>query len=372
MEKYLNKPERKLLFELLRLSLNGEMNEFSFEEQLTDTLWSKCYTLSCEQGVMALAFDGAMLLPSDLQPPKNIKIQWGMNVQNYIEKYNYYCNVAGELYAFYKKNGIAAVQLKGVGLSLNYNNPSSRQGGDIDIYTYSETDSLTDKQANTKADTLMQDMGIEVDSSGYKHSNFYYKNIPIENHKNFLNVEHYSLAKKYNSVLLKYLKPQESILNEKGAKILTPSVEFNCLFITFHAAQHLTSGIKLHHIYDWAVLLKKYGNRIPQEVNDSSFLEWVDVLTHICNSYLGTDAPYSGSLNKKLYDLTLKEIFTPYSETVRPPGNPVGIFIYKLKRFFRNNKITGDILGNTIYRAFWFSLVAHLKRPSTILLIDKK
>ena len=48
---------------------------------------------------------------------------------------------------------------------------------------------MSDKKANELADTLMKEQGIEVDMHSPKHSNFYYKGIPIENHKNFLNVE---------------------------------------------------------------------------------------------------------------------------------------------------------------------------------------
>ena len=81
------------------------------------------------------------------------------------------------LYPIYRHS----VQLKGVGFANNYPIPSHREGGDIDIFTYSaDSSGLSDREANSLADKLMRGRGIEVDfSHSQKHSMFYYKGIPI-------------------------------------------------------------------------------------------------------------------------------------------------------------------------------------------------
>lgn len=86
---------------------------------------------------MALAWDGIQTLPACLQPPKALKLNWAMAVENYEKRYRRYCHTIAELSAFYKIHGITTVQLKGVGLSTYYPIPSHREGGDIDIFTYS-------------------------------------------------------------------------------------------------------------------------------------------------------------------------------------------------------------------------------------------
>lgn len=361
-------PVRGLLLELLKCALHqGQEGGINFPNEISQQMWQQCYTLACEQGVMALAWQGVMKLPVQMQPPKNIKIVWALAVEKYGQKYSRYCATAQQLSDFYKENSISTTFLKGVGYSSLYPYPQSREGGDLDIYTYSATPNLTDKEANTEADELMSNMGIEVDTSGYKHSNFFYNNIPIENHKNFLNIEHWRLAKRYNPLLIKYLNPQLTPLLGGEYAILTPSAEFNSLFISFHTAQHLTSGIKLHHICDWAVLLNKFGNRLPKEVDDAKYLKWVDSLTYICNQYFGTNGEYLTDENNVYTDLILKEAFEPTFDSGKIPGHPVRIFIFKCKRFFYSSKVMNDLLGNTIYRAFWRSLIFHVKSPETIL-----
>lgn len=56
--------------------------------------------------------------------------------------------------------------IKGVGFANNYPIPSHREGGDIDIFTYSaDSSGLSDREANSLADKLMRGRGIEVDFS---------------------------------------------------------------------------------------------------------------------------------------------------------------------------------------------------------------
>lgn len=365
-------PVRGLLFELLRSAINGrDIVGEKFPSKISDKMWHECYLLACNQGVMALAWQGIIKLPAELQPPKGVKITWALAVERYEKSYFRYCSTVAELSEFYRENGIETVQMKGVGYSTLYPYQPAREGGDIDIFTYSASQELTDKQANLKADELMQQMGNEVDSSGYKHSNFYYKGIPIENHKNFLNVEHWNLAKRYNPVLRRYLNSQPTKLGDGKYEILTPSPQFNALFISFHAAQHLTSGIKLHHLCDWAVLLNKYGNCLPKEVDDAKYLRWTDSLTYICNTWLGTKGNYLLQQDDMYVELIMKEIFEPEYDFTKVPKEKLGIFVFKIRRFFYGNKIMNNLLGNTIWRAFWHSLVAHLRRPDTILKVDK-
>lgn len=256
MNTTLDKPEQ-MLFALLRSALNSAkpVSEILFTD-LSPTLWQACYKLACTQGVMALAWDGIQTLPARLQPPKALKLNWAMAVENYEKRYRQYCRTIAGLSAFYQTHGITTVQLKGVGLSTYYPIPSHREGGDIDIYTYSADHSRrSDAEANRMADRLMEEQGIAVDCEhSEKHSVFYYKGIPIENHKTFINSETYRIAVQMDKLLQGLLQPVSAELDGKHT-ILIPSSAFNTVFLAFHAAQHYARGLALHHLCDWACLL---------------------------------------------------------------------------------------------------------------------
>lgn len=178
-----------MLFALLRASLHGRAVERSFFQRASSHDWWQCYNLSASQGVMALAWDAVMRLPDNLLPPFELKLTWAARVEAYEEKYDRYCRTAVELSEFYAGHGIAMMQLKGVGFSRIYPVPSHRQGGDIDIYIFSARKNLmTDDEANSLANRLIQEQGIEVDfEHTEKHSVFFYKGIPVENHRTLLN-----------------------------------------------------------------------------------------------------------------------------------------------------------------------------------------
>ena len=88
-----------MLFALLRASLHQKKTETCFFEGASADDWKACYKLACQQGVMALAWDGVLKLPAEMIPPKALKITWGMAVHAYEKKYERYCNTIQELSA---------------------------------------------------------------------------------------------------------------------------------------------------------------------------------------------------------------------------------------------------------------------------------
>ena len=364
MKIQLNKPQL-MLFALLRASLHEKEVEVSCFQGATDDDWKRCYQLAVAQGVMALAWDGVLRLPIELMPFRNLKLTWAMAVEKYEAKYRRYCRTVDELSTFYANHGIATVQLKGVGFSTYYPVPEHREGGDIDIYTYSaDKNKMSDAEANGLADTLIEQQGIEVEYHSYKHSNFYYKGIPIENHKSFLNVNDYEEAVLANELLKRNLDPQEVVLAE--GRVLIPSSIFNSLFIAFHAMQHYGSGLALHHLCDWAMILKNVGWNLPTELNSQPFIQGVAALTHLCNQYLGTSVSVKGG--EKIAKVMLDEILVPkfvYNSDI-PAPNKLGIIIYKIRRFKHRIKLKKSVFGLSFGKQVWDSIVSHIRNPKTI------
>ena len=206
----------------------------------------------------------------------------------------------------------------------------------------------------------------------YKHSNFYYKGVPIENHKFFLNVEHYPVAVQVDKLLKQCLNPRPTELLDGECCILTPSPSFNTLFLAFHASQHYGSGIALHHLCDWAMLIKRYGLQLPQELTDKHFLEAIAAFTQLCNWYLGTQVEVKGG--EDLADEILQEVLHP--RYPHKAGVPVrgkwNILVYKTKRFLYMAKVSNRILYLPLWKRIWKSVVAHVLRPETIFQTEIK
>ena len=353
-----------MLFALLRSSLHGGEVEHSYFQGATPDDWKQCYHLSVKQGVMALSWDGVVRLPRELQPPLAIKISWAANVEAYEKRYMKYCKTAVELSGFYAQHGIKTVVLKGVGLSTLYPIPHHREGGDIDIYTYSACkDSISDKDANALADALISRQGITVDMSHtVKHSNFTYQGIPIENHKTFLNVKAYNIAGQMEEFLIRNMKP--SLVALPCGEILVPSGAFNTVFVALHTFQHYCAGMTLHHLCDWAMVLSRYGLCIPSSIKDKSFIDGIYALTALCNRYLGTAISVEG--DEKLAGDILSEILYPRYLVKVPAKSMAGIFIYKAKRMLYAHKKKSKVLRVSLFHIVWSSIVSHICHPSTI------
>lgn len=351
-----------MLFALLRASLHDRGAETSFFMEVSDEDWRQCYKIATRHGVMALAWDGVRKLPAELQPCGAVKLTWALAVEAYEKKYRHYCRTVDELSNLYAEHGISLMQLKGVGLSALYPVPSHREGGDIDIYTFSsDKNKMSDAQANELADELMRERGIDVSNHSCKHSFFYFNGVPIENHKTFLNIEKFKYAAEAEKILVKNISPQLTILEE--GKVLTPSPSFNLLFIAFHSAQHYGSGLALHHLCDWAVLISRFGLSLP-EISNRPLLNGIYAMTYLCNRYLGTALPveYDASLAEEM----ICEILHPRYSTTIPLHKKSGIVLYKTRRLLYSSRIQRRILSHSLASRLWSSILFHIRNPKTI------
>ena len=227
----LNRSEQMVLA-LLKASLNNVAVENKPFTNVSAQEWEKCYATASKQGVLALAWEGVQTLQLELQPSKQLKFRWALSVDKYEAKHRKYCQTVQELQQLYREHGIVAVQMKGVGFSAGYNFPCHREGGDIDIYTYSaDTSRMSHREANDLADSLMEKMGNPVDMHTYKHSNFNFNGIPVENHKMFVNMHvNKRFMQPMNDHLLKVLSPVETSLRTDHS--------FSGRLSLFHALLH--------------------------------------------------------------------------------------------------------------------------------------
>lgn len=352
-----------MLLELLRTSVSRKPIHTFLFENADESDWLNCYELAKKQGVLALAWGGLLTLPKELLPPKKVKLPWALYVEKYEKKYAYYVHTLAELREFYAQHGIALVLLKGVGLSAYYSVPEHREGGDLDIYTYSmDCSVMSDEEANALADHLMVEQGIEVDLSTPKHSEFCYKGVPIENHKCFLNEYIDPYTKVLDGHLKEVCQPREVyLLGDESVAVPIPSPEFNTLFVAYHAMQHWSRGLCLHHLCDWACLVNKYGLNIPKYVKEKFFIDDLKAFTAFANCYLGSDIDVY--CPEKVFEILLREVFRyPFEEDFKHMSK-LGILWFKARRFCHRYKVRRRVVNESLWRIVCESIVNHFRKP---------
>ena len=210
---------------------------------------------------------------------------------------------------------------------------------------------MNDVEANDLADRLMMEWGHDVDLSyAVKHSIFTFNGIPVENHKKFVNVWQIPLAKKVDSLLLEYLQPQKICLTEDEYMAYVPSVCFNSVFIPFHAAQHYGSGLAIHHLCDWAMLIKRYGIQLPIELKDKCFIGTIAAFTHLCNTYLGTDVGVEGG--ERLASDLMKSMLRSGAVMQNTCKYPVFNLIDKFRGLYRLSLMKQRVFGGSVWIIF--------------------
>ena len=355
----------EMLFELLSSSLNKKKANASLFENITSLEWQKCYHLAQKQGVLALAWDGVVSLSENTRPPFDIYIKWAADVAEYEERYTRYCSTIAELTDFYASHGILTMQMKGVGMSTYYPVPEHREGGDIDIFTRSaDTLLMSDEEANILADKLIKQQGIEVKRTSYKHSVFRYKGIPVENHKCYLNVQSVKMSVPIEKELKKVDDPVEvSVLNGKY-KINIPNDEFNTLFVSCHAMQHIGSGLCLHHLCDWACILNKCGMKIPDTLNDRHYVRLLSMFNAFAARFLGCSV--TSNCSEKDLDMFFHVIMRRRTIRKIESRNPLVLLAEKTSRFYHYAFLRKKMLGESISVRMIKSIIYHIGNPKTL------
>lgn len=335
----------EMLLALLRAALHQQEARDDYFRLATPEDWLQCYRLAVRQGVSALAWEGIERLPMDYAPPLDVKLSWALKEKKQREKYQKHCRALNELTQLYAEHGIATMVLKGVGLSRLYPVPAHREGGDIDIYTYSaDKTRMTDEEANRLALELMREMGAVVEDTLFKkHSEFVFQGVTFENHCLFLHVDRCQSIAKAERWLEEHRTSQMVELLEGECHVEVPTITFDRVFVALHAAQHYGEGLSLKHLCDWTLLARQGGVELPVALNDKYLKRAVATLTHLCNRYLGLDISTEGG--EAMANEMMREILHPRYFRKTPPSNPVKAYWWGIKERWHIFKLRHRLLG---------------------------
>ena len=356
----------KMLLALLRAVLHQCEVETSYFEDSTAEDWLQCYRLAVQQGVPALAWGAIERLPKKYFPPLNIKLSWALLEEKQLEKYNAHSLAVNALTKLYAQHGIATLVLKGIGLSRLYPTPTHREGGDVDIYTYSADKNLmSDDEANNLANELMERQGVEVDYSYKKvHSSFFYQGVRFENHNRFLNFETFTKLADVEGWLKTNLCSQPVNLLDGACSIYVPSVAFERVFVSLHAAQHYGTGLSLRHLCDWAILAQQEDFKLPEELDNKYFLQVTNALSQITNRYLGTSIPVENY--GKLSEEMMKEIISPPFNWKVSYKNPLKAGWYKVRLKMHQLWLRHRLLGVSLWIGCMRLLKSIIHKPTRL------
>jgi len=250
--------ENSTLFSLLRHALWQDRDGEQIDFDLTTLEWKRLIENAASLGVLATAFDA---LPKGEALPgltKELIIRWGLSVQRFEDRNRRQREALRELIDTFRENQIEVLLLKGLGLAENYPRPAHRECGDLDVYLFGDYE---------KGNRVIEALGIEVGIEGTKHSHFFFKGIPVENHLSFLDVVSSQIDKNLEVHLHSILKEQgyDTIMID-DFEVRIPTPDFTALFLTRHNITHfLGSGLVLRHFCDMALFFSRNADRINFE-----------------------------------------------------------------------------------------------------------
>lgn len=205
------------------------------------------------------------------------------------------------------KAQIQYVILKGCVSASYYDNPMLRTMGDVDF--------LVREKDFERVNKLLEQYNFELHNVKHEYEKSYSKeNVTFELHKKINGVPGGKVGEKTDSFFEDIFEKSELIKTD-FAQYYTPSVFHHGLIMLLHVARHMiTGGIGLRHFCDWAVFVKKLGDKFPDifesQLKEVGLWRFAQVLTHFCVEYLGcSQQGWAGNVDKTLLARLLDDIF---------------------------------------------------------------
>ena len=361
------RPTDHLLFAALRTTLWGA--ELPVEEfaALSAEAWKQLYKTAAEQGVLALAYDAIKGLPADVQPPRGLRLQWAVNVEQIEQRYAKQERAIADLAAFYAEHDLKMMLLKGYGLSRNYPIPSHRPCGDADIWLYGHQEEADEWLSNER--------GVRIDEEKHHHTVFTFEGVMVENHYDFLNVHSHRSNRTIEARLQELAAADNEPLRVGESEVHLPSADFNALFLLRHAAAHFAAAeIGLRHVVDWTLFADRYHeqvdwNALEEFAKQLNMHRFLHALNAIAVDVLGLDQAKLPSFERDeaLEQRVLQEILQAEFAEQMPKRGAVKILSFKFRRWWANRWKHRMVYSEGLFMTFWVQVWSHLLKPKSII-----
>lgn len=128
--------EVSLFLELLSAAIWQQKPDTSLFKETDEATWKSVVQYARKQSVPALIADGMGMLPSDLQPPRTIRLSLALAADKTEQLNLLLNNTLAKVSADYLAAGFPFILLKGQGNARYYPNPLHRNPGDLDLFLY--------------------------------------------------------------------------------------------------------------------------------------------------------------------------------------------------------------------------------------------
>lgn len=249
-----------IFFALLRSGMYGMPIP---ESELPKSIdWESIINFAQKHVVYGIIIESVRLLPEELRPTGTIAAKMNKFALGLIQTNVILDKTVVRLSDFLKSHSISGVLLKGVGVARYYNMPQIRQSGDIDFYV--------GKSVYKKAVAVCQELikNKKTCHETEQHFDFYMDGVLIELHRLATRLFSPFKNKQFQNWIVTELEKSSNrrTLKIGNSEITLPSVDFDVIYIFYHAWRHfITGGIGFRQLCDWAMILQNHGDKIDKE-----------------------------------------------------------------------------------------------------------
>ena len=224
--------------------------------------WEALYDEAERQAIVGVLLGGLEHLPDEQLPSLELKLQWIGLVQIMEAEYRLHVERTWELAERFRTVGFRSCVLKGVAMARYYPEPSRRQCGDIDLWTFPVKGERLEVRAYSVTKFRRNVMKwlrsqYEIDHNVWHNVGVkVFEDVPVEIHFH----PGWLWNPWNNRKLQKFFEKYTSYIFHHTADIgynVMP-VEFDAVFSLVHTYRHLiVGGVGLRHVVDYYYVLKQ-------------------------------------------------------------------------------------------------------------------
>ena len=363
----------KSLFGILQVALGLRCINNDLVDGFEDEEWREIFSFVSQQGVSAIALLG--IENFGMKPPHSILMKW-IGVKLIVQR-NFLNQQEGcrQLVALCKEERVNMLVLKGMSLTDFCPDPSIREFGDLDVFSFPKGKAKVDFRVNEKihdsVNRLVEGRGFAVEYWDM-HDVFNYGSVHVEHHSYFVNKNSKS-GRRINEVLMGMVSEEKCIKVVDG--LYYPSHDFNAIYLLVHTIGHMSyEGATLKNVLDYGMFLMHYGEKVNWNDVISIFKEtgWTvgfNTLVRVVEKVLDVNFScyYIGQPNEELSVKVLNLILeTRLHQEVNL--SLIKRVVMKTRRLFSHKWMydCGLIPANFWTECLWGSVKEHLVRPSQI------
>ena len=249
--------------------------------------WNAVLLESARNGVSAICCEAASALPSSFGPDFQTLLTWDLSVRVLKDGFRKRHEATQDMRALLESNGMRMLLLKGESFASVYPEPSLRECGDVDFMVF-------DRYADFLS--LSERLGIKLDDSQGKHSEFEYEGVVFECHTHVPDRK-FNLCD-YRTRTLVRDSFDKAVLRDDGCWELDPVVQ--AVFSVKHTAQHICySGGRaiVRMLLDLALYLQKHKD-VPgmwdEALEYTGLAEFAETELCVIRKLFGVDFSRSG------------------------------------------------------------------------------